>query len=970
MAVTYVPGAEQTAFAGVVTPTTVGTYSQLSAAGTYTAVNAYTVWVVTLMCPSQSVYEPTQEPTLSVNGANVPFASGTAYSTGAPQSTTIAMYMLPPQTPGAGVAFDAVIKLEAHTPTVFSHGPYYMTVAVVELQGTVGPLSLAAAGPVGTSSVIQVTSTGPTPNNIILAAACSTGTFATASAGVPLPNTTFGPPPTLTPATAAPFSVATMTGVLGTGDMFSGNMPLSLDTTGTTGALMLALTLQPTISPTPVFADADLRVPGVYDVQIDDQTYLIDYSQPFYRQFSEQLDTITRTQADGGATTGENSMDPKGLWRRSQEDWRMGAGQTWLDRKQSNNQNSLPNGFDFCKGLEMGQAWQSTPLPASNKQIYEDPLPTSPFKLVTMPTMSGPGLNPGVICYSNIGSDAQIFAFTSGATAPAPPAITGAPTIMDFCSDGSSVYAATSSGVWVYQAPVTNFAGGTWTQIATNALNKYAKIGFFNGRLILCQETKIWNITSTTAAALGTTNTGVNPLIYTSGAANTWFTAIGGGLSGIYVASNSVDSAGVYADNGQVWLITMGSDGLQLNPPQIAGQVQSNESIMGMLYYLNNLVLYTTAGVRCCAVNSDGSITLGTIIQNPAVVGTLLRSTPNQPVNFPFNMAGQGDYVYFPLSNFDLDPTQASGANPQGVLSTGVGRLDLGNFVVSGLLPAWQPHCYLGTSANQSIVPGLGLETLSDKFSGLVTSVATIPALWTVPNNDNALPGGVAFGGVCDALTGSTAGWSFVGLESTTPVPVGYFTTGKIAYDLVDNKVLGAIDVQGRNFQGIYSSINVDDGGFNEIELASGTTGTANLTFPLNSTGSHFEVGLGLTSTSLVSANTPTIIRWTLRAYPAPTRPIQWTLPIMLNEDLGNLTGQGNGYDVRVALETLYSLVNTGKQVTFRRGVETFVVYLSDISFLPDTPSENGNTLRSFFNGMAYVTINSLPDWQSTIQAG
>lgn len=946
-------------------------FGSVTQAGTFNATaGSFLLVTVTYWSPTATVSDNIDFIQLSVGGggASSALALNVANDPAGPFSA-IGMFLVPNTFVGSGIAISATIGTNAGAlPS--GQPARNITIAVVGLVNTQGFAGFASTNGDGVTSSVTVAPSVANGAGTIWASCAGSTTFTTAGAGALLTNMTFNDTPAVI--AAPPFAAATSTGSGGT-NITSGSAAATLNLTApAASAQIVAFVLEAEFQP------ADARVPAVYDVQIDNQVYLVDYSQPFYRQFSEQLDTITRTQADGGATTGENSMDPKGLWRRSQEDWRMGAGQTWLDRKQSNNQNSLPNGFHYSKGMELGVGWQAQLLNKVGAFGGTGVGFTTP-KMITLQTVRGSATNvPGVIISQNAASTLMSTGFTAAGTITTTLLLTspGTVNIYDFCTDGFNIYFVTSTGVYQY-VPVytgTNGAGGTTTQIGSGTLTSFAKIGYFNGRLIVIDRAKIWNITSTTAAALGTTNTGVNPLVYTGGMNSTWFTGVAGGLAGIYVISNTVDVNGSYNDAGQVWLITMGSDGLQLNPPQLAGAVTTGESIYSALYYLNNLILYTSLGVRCCQVNSDGSVTLGTLIQLPGpVVGKVGRTGQapggSPPVTFHFDMCAAGEYVYFPMTNWDLDPTQATTTNPNGITCTGTGRLDLGNFVIANLEPAWQTYVYAGYAGNNTFAPNL-VTTGGTNVSGVAMACTLVPWQWSVTNSLGAQPGGVAFCYVSDGQATTPANTAFFVLETQTVNVGGFLLTGKIAYDLVDNKVLGALDIQGRNFQGIFSAISVDDEPFGVIESTVSNAGTTNLTFPLNNTGSHFEVSIGLNTQSLTSANIPTLIRWTLRGYPAPTRPIQWTIPIILNEDLGNLTGQGNGYDVRAQLETLYSLVNTGKQVTFRRGVETFVCFLSDISFLPDTPSENGNTLRSFFNGMCYVTINSLPAWQSTISAG
>ena len=71
------------------------------------------------------------------------------------------------------------------------------------------------------------------------------------------------------------------------------------------------------------------NVPGVFDVAIDGNDYMIDtqYLESFRY---ETIDPIRR-QADTSDSVGESSLNPEGYWRRSPNSWHHGAGQARYD---------------------------------------------------------------------------------------------------------------------------------------------------------------------------------------------------------------------------------------------------------------------------------------------------------------------------------------------------------------------------------------------------------------------------------------------------------------------------------------------------------------------------------------------------------------------------------------------------------------------------------------------------------------
>jgi hypothetical protein len=80
---------------------------------------------------------------------------------------------------------------------------------------------------------------------------------------------------------------------------------------------------------------ATTLVPYKFDVAVAGRGYMLD------REYLSQTPMIssiraTRTQGDGSNEPGEQSLNPEDLWRRSQQSWHFGAGQTYLDREDSN----------------------------------------------------------------------------------------------------------------------------------------------------------------------------------------------------------------------------------------------------------------------------------------------------------------------------------------------------------------------------------------------------------------------------------------------------------------------------------------------------------------------------------------------------------------------------------------------------------------------------------------------------------
>jgi hypothetical protein len=222
-------------------------------------------------------------------------------------------------------------------------------------------------------------------------------------------------------------------------------------------------------------------------------------------------------------------------------------------------------------------------------------------------------------------------------------------------------------------------------------------------------------------------------------------------------------------------------------------------------------------------------------------------------------------------------------------------------------------------------------------------------------------PGGAAVlsvsawsGSVCFAVSG-------VGVYAPDPahlVASGSEYSGLIMYDLTDPKVACQVDVGGPITAGSYTlELSVDQGPFVPVGTHRDVDGEP-VTFNCGPvTGQTFEIHTILYRDTVNPTTGPTVTRATLRAYPAPHRPLTWQLPIILNEAVVDITDGVSSFDPLVELEALEAMTETGQMVTFQEGLNAYPVFITDISFLPTYPTRD----KHFFNGIALLTLQGLP---------
>lgn len=86
-------------------------------------------------------------------------------------------------------------------------------------------------------------------------------------------------------------------------------------------------------------------VPGLLPCAIDGHAYLCE------AEYQRQTVPVMRQQSDTSTEAGEQSLNPQGLWRRSQESWHHGAGQDFLDGRMGDTPPD-PHRFRASKGID------------------------------------------------------------------------------------------------------------------------------------------------------------------------------------------------------------------------------------------------------------------------------------------------------------------------------------------------------------------------------------------------------------------------------------------------------------------------------------------------------------------------------------------------------------------------------------------------------------------------------------------
>ena len=324
-------------------------------------------------------------------------------------------------------------------------------------------------------------------------------------------------------------------------------------------------------------AGSSTEVPGLLPVAINGRPFLIDYLAEEWRW--ETL-RILRPQADTSEGTGEASLNPEALWRVSTESWHHGAGQTHLDR-----QDSDPFRYRSSKGVNPFTKWQLELLPDTANRLASA---ETNLSLVTAGDYLYVADGNEVYWTTDIDNPMWTGADIFDAETPQ--------SVKSLTSDGFYVYAALGS------AGVHRTQRGTTTSTAFSDLS-CTLVGYVKGRLMAANGNAIYNIVASGAAPSA---------LYTH--PNTDFTWVG-----FAEGPGHIYAAGYSGDKSLVYRTAVLPDGTALDVPIVAGQLPDGEVIRSITSYASTVMLGTDKGVRTCAIDGGGNLLIGPLLPTGVV---------------------------------------------------------------------------------------------------------------------------------------------------------------------------------------------------------------------------------------------------------------------------------------------------------------------------------------------------------------
>lgn len=576
------------------------------------------------------------------------------------------------------------------------------------------------------------------------------------------------------------------------------------------------------------------EVPSMWPVAIDGHPYQVDLTE--YRR---RLSDAQRNQADTTNEAAESALARDAYWTRLQSSWDGGAGQKYFDSDSSSRIRYLSSKgvnpwVDEEVSLHHSTVLRQASTQTNQKCLYVDGvmywLEGNNVRFKSPDPLIGTG------------------SYGTGTSFPAVPKTA-------ICTDGYNVYIGDSNAVF-YCNSAAICVGFSFSTGIVDVLE------YVNGSLIVGQNNLLREIDSA----------GARRTLYTHPDANWRWTAISAGPGCIYAAGKLGERSSIYKvgyDDVTGALQTFAS---------VANDLASGATVNDITILSGFAIVATSKGVRLGEPQTNGTLTLGAVIDEPGNVKFV------QVVD---------QWVYYGWSNYDND-------------STGLGRIDLTR--ISGeFAPAFASDLMAGTTAS----PVQGETTSLTTYQGRI--FFTVNGVGLYHEEQTYVPDG-------EIQIGTT---KFGTIEPKMGINVELkhepLSSGSITCTLVDE--------QGTTTQ-IGTSLN------------NGSTAPPD-PFDIRTTRSE-TFALTFTIRTSDTAKTPTMKRWAIRAKIVPKRQDRITVPLLLHTEVLSTESAPSKLAVNTLEEFRFiaGLAKSGRVVNYQEGSTTYQVILENFELRPSKWSD------------------------------
>jgi hypothetical protein len=355
-------------------------------------------------------------------------------------------------------------------------------------------------------------------------------------------------------------------------------------------------------------------VPDLYPVAIAGHNYLVDQKSG---RFGRAFEARVRESVDQNNIPGEATINPQGLWRRSQVSWHKGSGQQYAD-------SGTPQDYRFwtSKNVDPWTKNQLSLLPVTS-EILSSANTNLPMVVVGSYLYVGDG---NTLKYTT-----DLSTWTS--------VTTGAPTaaIEALTTDGTTVYISYNNNA-IYSSSAGGASVAQYYPTSGSTAYTYVSLKYNKGRIVALHDNHIHlPVGSSTHSPF-----------YEHPNASFDFVDSCSGQNAIYAGGNAGQTAIIYK-------ITVKSDGT-LDVPVVAAELPLGETLSSLTGYLGFVIIGTNKGVRLASADSNANLVIGPVLETTSAVKCGV---------------GDGRFVWYGWTNFDgtstglgrLDLSELNGVN-------------------------------------------------------------------------------------------------------------------------------------------------------------------------------------------------------------------------------------------------------------------------------------------------------------------
>lgn len=591
---------------------------------------------------------------------------------------------------------------------------------------------------------------------------------------------------------------------------------------------------------------------------------------------------LMRAQADTSGKPNEGSLNREDFWRRTVSSWHLGAGQRVYDDEESN-----PSRFFESSGIDPWTKNQISLLPAVEAMTgWADGF--TPRRLLSASDSSGDYL------YFVDNSDTIYKYFSTNFGPPSSPSDAGDFTPLtgagvehwfDLVTDGAHVFAASEDGIFQFFTDDAG-VGGVWNTLVVE------RLWYARNRLLATSGADLFNILTSAPPTA----------IYTHPNPNWAWTGVAEADSYIYVAGHAGRTSAIYK-------MTVGDDeAVSLDAPVIAVQLPDGETVLSIYGYAGFILIGTTLGVRLAQPSGDGFLTYGGLLEIGGVTA----------------MEGERDFVW--CATYDSDSA---------VAHTKLWRLSLKNdSFIAALTPAYATD--LESPLTQSKLFW---------YPVYVSSIATFKGKRFFVQTS-----GIETGGIAEDPFGAFF------METTNLVTEGFVNMGITTFGMTEPKRLHEVVVNHRQLPGVSAPTSdqlsflvafdsTDDSLF-DLDKTLVVDSTSTIFHPTTDDGEPFDIRwnditpeIRLRRENADKTISPVVRSFTIKARPTPDRANMFIVPVIISDEINDLSRAMHKRDATGMLATLMGYADTGIRLDMTLLGYGFQGYVEDYQFGPEQMS-------------------------------